>query len=170
MSLPQISLLYPIWIVIDNGHPSDKQVSQKIVDYLTTKFPPAYAIRKQVSSGQEPDPIDLWFCGIIAVGSVLAQPWLIRFNVLMDPRIEENDGSVDFVAPIATPLKLVKKEPLYKFAYTELERACLITSIANGFPPTFQVAGFSAEDTVEAGDLFCKGETSGIWVNGKKVA
>jgi len=171
----QPELLYPSWVVIDNGYPTDKQTSQKIVEYLSKKFPPAYAVRKEVPKGQEPDPLDLWLSCIIAVGGPSANPWIRKFNVLMDPRWEENDGSVDFEEPRSDPLKLVKKEPLAYVNVAEgaTERCCIISSWTWQWVPwlkIFMVAGYSANDTVEAGDLFCKGETRGIWVNGVKKA
>ena len=178
MERPQVllfqpELLYPSWVVIDNGHPTDKQTSLKIVEYLSNKFPPAYAVRKEVPLGQEPDPLDLWLSCIIAVGGVAAQPWLRKYNALMDPRVEEGDGTVDFTEPIVYPVKLVKKEPqpYVNVAAGPTERCFIISSWAWPWLPwlkIFQVNGYSAEDTVEAGDAFCRGETRGIWVNGVK--
>jgi hypothetical protein len=175
IELPTLGAVFPpTWVVIDNGHPSDKAVSEKIVDYLMTKFPPVLAVRREVPAGEEPDPADLMAHGVIAVGGVGAQPWLRKYNEKMDPRVEENDGTVDFVEPIARPIHIVKKEPAYDHACVEDTTLgqFLISSCTGAFPwlTVFQVNGYFAEDTVKAGDKFCEGETKGIWVGGVKVS
>lgn len=162
----------PSWVVIDNGHPTDKETSEKIVEYLMAKFPPVVAVRREVLSEEEPDPLDLMAHGIIIVGGPGANAFLRKYNEKMDPRYEENDGTLDFV-DIALPLHMVKKEPEpYDHICVDTAEQLLISSCMGALPwlTVFQVAGYHAAGTVKAGEKFCEGETKGIWVNGEKVS
>ena len=154
----------PTWVVIDNGHPSDAEVSKKIVSYLRTRFPPVLAVRRVVPTGEEPDPMDLMAHGVIVVGGPAANPFLDRYLARMDPTWE-NRGTE------AAPMWwIVKGEPI-KYE-TNYHMSCLITSCRGTFPwlRVYNVAGQSAYATVDAGDLFCAGETRGVWINKTKVA
>jgi len=174
VEFPPTIVFPPTWLVIDNGNPSDGAVSEKIVAYITTKFPPVLARRKVIEKGTEPDPFDLLAHGIIVVGGTCANPWLAKWNEKMDPKWMEHDGTFDFKEPIAFPLHIVKKapEPIDIICEAEKEHSCLISSCMGMLPwlTIFQVAGYHAEDTVTAGELFCAGERRGIWTNKTKVA
>jgi len=159
----------PTWVVIDNGHPSDKEVSEKIVDYLMTKFPPVIAVRKEVPPKEEPDPLDFMFHGVIIVGGPACwwpgeTKWHMKYLEAMDPGWE-NRGTEE--API---FWIVKREP--KPYETIHEMACLISSTTGEFPwlSVWNVAGMSGYATVQAGELFREGERRGIWINKVKVA
>lgn len=158
---PAIGMMFPpTWVVIDNGtDASDAAVSEAIVTYLQAKFPPLLARRVVVPPGKEPDPFDLMAHGVIVVGSPGANAFLEKYVSAMDPTFDKTTGA----------WRIVKKAPPYE---TSDPMACLITSCPGMFPwlSVWLVAGIDRAATAQAGELFCAGETKGVWVNRVKQA
>lgn len=153
----------PTWVVIDNGDLVDKQVSEQIVAYLTSKVPPVLAARREVPLGQQPDPMDLMAHGVIVVGGPVANPWLSTYSF--------NPGWLNKGTPEVPVWVLFKEQILGVPTYeTAAPMACLITSSMGSLPwlTVMNVAGMTRESTVQAGELFCLGETKGIWINMEK--
>jgi len=162
VEFPPTIVFPPTWIVIDNDNPSDAQVSEKIVAYITTKFPPVLARRKVIPTGEKPDPFDLLAHGIIVVGGTSPNPFMKDYLDKMDPTVLISEGKGYYVK---------KAPPGYK---TEADPvgACIISSCQGALPwlTIWWINGYRAEDTVAAGELFCAGERRGIWINKTKVA
>ena len=168
MALPELAPTFgpvfpPTWVVIDCGDPGDKAVSEAIVAYLMAKFPPVLAVRREVLPADEPDPIDLMAHGVIIVGGPApwwtgASHWHMTYLVAMDP------GWVNKGTEAAPVWKIAQTDPAVETADA---KACLISSVVGGLPwlAVYNVAGMTAEGTVQAGELFCAGETKGIWIN-----
>ena len=148
----------PTWVVIDNGDLVDKLVSERIVAYLTSKAPPVLAARREVPLGQKPDQMDLMAHGVIIVGGPVANPWLSNYSF--------NPGWLNKGTP-EVPIWVIANSN-YE---TAADMACLITSAMGSLPwlTVMNVAGMTRESTVQAGELFCLGETKGIWINMEKV-
>lgn len=173
MTFPPELVFPPTWVVIDNGNPGDKAVSEKIVEYLGNRLPPLFLRRVEVPPGETPDPFDLKAHGVIAVGGPSAHyGWLPKYNEQMDPKFIEDDGSLDFGIDggVALPIHIVKSEP----EPAELVGSGFLISSCVGDLPwlrIYMVAGIRAEDTILAGDMFCQGETRGVWRRtGEKLA
>lgn len=156
----------PTWVVIDNGYPTDKETSEKIVDYLSKRVPPVIAFRREVPPDQDPDPLDIRAHGIIIVGGPKCwwpseSKWHWKYLSKMNPGWL-NIGSVE-----APDFQIFKNSYI-----TKDEMACLISKASGELPwlEVWNVAGISAEATVQAGELFCSGEIMGVWINKVKVA
>lgn len=152
----------PTWLVIDNGHPSDAEVSEKIVEYITRKFPPVLARRKMIPTGEKPDAFDLLAHGLIVVGGTSANPFIKEYLDKMDPTFDIETLSFVKRATAELPEYRVPGAP-----------GTSVISSCQGALPWLQIwwiHGWTAEDTVAAGELFRAGERKGIWVNKEKVA
>lgn len=156
----------PTWVVIHNGNASDSAVADTIVSYLMSQFPPVLAVSREVAPDADPDPMDFMFHGVIIVGGPAcwwpsASHWHLAYLLAMDPGWK-NKGTE--TAPVWV---IVRKDPAFE---TSVSGAQLITSIAGQFPwlAVFNVAGMDAPDAVKAGDKFCAGERSGIWIGDVK--
>lgn len=176
MALPELpfevptlgAVFPPTWVVIDCGDASDKTVSEAIVSYLMSKFPPVLAVRREVLPEDEPDPLDLMAHGVIIVGGPAVwwagkSHWHMKYLGAMDP------GWVNKGTDAAPIWWIVQKAPT---AYeTNAQLAALISSVTGQFPwlTVFNVAGEIFTATVQAGELFCAGETKGVWINKVKV-
>lgn len=166
VSLPEIPRPFgaafpPTWVVIDNGDLVDKEVSEKIVAYLTSKMPPVLAARRYVPTGENPDPMDLMANGVIIVGGPIANPFLANYN--FDP------GWLNKGTTAVPSWYIANADPVYE---TNAPMAALITSCVGAFPwlTVCSVGGMTREATLQAGELFCDGETKGIWINKERVA
>ena len=155
----------PTWVVIHNGNTSDAAVADKIVAYLMAQFPPVLAVSREVAPDADPDPMDFMFHGVIIVGGPpcwwpSTSHWHLAYLLAMDPGWK-NEGTE--TVPV---WHIVRKSPALDVLNTT---ASLISSIAGQFPwlSVFNVAGAGA-DSVKAGDLFCAGERSGIWIGDTK--
>lgn len=169
MALPELPfaagvIFPPTWVVIHNGDASDKAVADAIVAYLMAKFPPVLAVTREVLPEEDPDPLDLMVHGVIIVGGPVCwwpgtSHWHMAYLEAMDP------GWVNRGTEAAPIWLIVQKEP--KAYETNAAMACLISSVAGALPwlSVWNVAGMTREATVQAGELFCAGETLGVWVN-----
>lgn len=166
---PSLGVMFPpTWLVIHNGNPIDKEVATKIADYLMSKMPPLIAMAREILPDADPDPMDLLAHGIIIVGRPTswssASKWHLKYLEAMNPGWE-NKGTVE------TPLWMIvqKNETIYE---TDNILATIISSTMGAFPwlTVWNVVGYTDAATVQAGELFCAGETKGIWIDKQKVA
>jgi len=159
----------PTWLVIHNGNPVDKEVAEKIVDYLMTKMPPVIAMAREILPDADPDPMDLLAHGIIIVGGPAAwwpsaSHWHLKYLEAMNPGWE-NKGTPE------TPIWMIvqKNETIYE---TDNIMSAVISNVMGAFPwlTVWNVVGYTDAATVQAGELFCAGEMKGIWIDKQKVA
>jgi hypothetical protein len=164
-TLPSFGTSFPpTWVVIHNGNVSDKAVADKIVSYLMSQFPPVLAVSKEVAPDADPDSMDFMVHGIIIVGGPACwwpstSHWHLTYLLAMDPGWKNEGTEADPVWHVVRTSPALDVRDM---------TASLISSIAGQFPwlTVFNVAGFV--DSVKAGDLFCAGERSGIWIGDTK--
>jgi len=155
----------PTWVVIHNGNASDKAVADKIVSYLMSQFPPVLAVSTEVAPDADPDPMNFMFHGVIIVGGPSAwtatSKWHLTYLAAMDP------GWKNIGTEAAPVWVMARKTPAFQTTDPDCQ---LINSIAGQFPwlAVFNVAGWTDLSTVKAGDKFCAGERSGIWIGDVK--